>query len=188
MSTKLSTKGQLIIPKSIRDRHGWSAGTELVVEDHATHVVLRSVPEVPETRLDDLVGCTGYTGPRRSLEEMEEGIARARAKMISLDTNVLVRVVTRDDPDQLSVALELMRKHRLFVSKTVLLELEWVLRYTYELSPAKVLDTFRTILGYPRLRIEDRDVVLTALEGYAHGFRGCAPSGVELHLRRFRHL
>lgn len=76
MSTKLSTKGQLIIPKSIRDRHGWSAGTELVVEDHATHVVLRSVPEVPETRLDDLVGCTGYTGPRRSLEEMEEGIAR----------------------------------------------------------------------------------------------------------------
>lgn len=76
MSTKLSTKGQLIIPKDIRDRHGWNAGTELMVEDHATHVIIRSVPEVPETTLEDLVGCTGYRGPRRSLQEMEEGIAR----------------------------------------------------------------------------------------------------------------
>lgn len=89
--------------------------------------------------------------------------------MISLDTNVLVRVVTRDDPTQLPIALELMRRNRLFVTKTVLLELEWVLRYTYELSHSAVLSALRTILGYPRLQVEDRADVLIALEGFAEG-------------------
>lgn len=75
-TTRLSTKGQLIIPKEIRDRHGWRAGSELVLEDRGSEVVLRSPAVVPETTLDDVVGCTGYQGPRRSLEEMEEAIAR----------------------------------------------------------------------------------------------------------------
>lgn len=78
MVTKLSTKGQLIIPKEIRDRHGWSPGTEIEIEDRSDAVVLRPVEDLtyPETTFDDLVGCSGYRGPRRSLEEMEEGIAR----------------------------------------------------------------------------------------------------------------
>ena len=76
MSTKLSTKGQLIIPLEVRERHRWQPGTELLVEDHGTHVVLRAAPEIRRTRLRDVLGCTGYQGPRRSLEEMEEGIAR----------------------------------------------------------------------------------------------------------------
>lgn len=78
MVTKLSTKGQLIIPKEIRDRHGWSAGTEIEIEDRSDTVVLRPVDDLqyPETTFDDLVGCAGYRGPRRSQEEMEAGIAR----------------------------------------------------------------------------------------------------------------
>ena len=75
-TTRLSTKGQLIIPKEIRERHGWTAGTELIVEDHGSSVVLRQVEDIPATSLDDLVGCTGYRGPARSLEEMEAAIAR----------------------------------------------------------------------------------------------------------------
>lgn len=75
-TTRFSTKGQLIIPKDIRERHGWHAGTELVVEDRGGEVILRSAASVPETTLDDLVGCTGYRGPRRSLEDMEAAIAR----------------------------------------------------------------------------------------------------------------
>jgi AbrB family looped-hinge helix DNA binding protein len=76
MVTRLSTKGQLSIPKTVRDRHGWEAGTELEIEDRGDCVVLRPVLEVPRTELEDLVGCTGYRGPRRSLGEMEEGIAK----------------------------------------------------------------------------------------------------------------
>ena len=76
MTSRLSTKGQLIIPKEIRDRHGWRAGVELEIEDHGECVVVRPVDVVPETTLDELFGCTGYEGPRRSLGEMESAIAR----------------------------------------------------------------------------------------------------------------
>ncbi len=73
---RLSTKGQLVVPKEIRDRHGWTAGVELVFEDlGGDRVVLRQWGDLPETRLEDLVGCTGYKGPAKSLEEMEAGIA-----------------------------------------------------------------------------------------------------------------
>jgi len=75
-ATRLSTKGQLIIPKEIRERHGWTAGVELLVEDRGDSVILRRVDDLPETTLDDLVGCTGYKGPTRSLEEMEAAIAQ----------------------------------------------------------------------------------------------------------------
>ncbi len=73
---KLSTKGQLVIPQAVRERHGWDAGTLLLLEDQPDRIVVRGAPEGPETTLEDLVGCTGYQGPRCSLREMEEAVAR----------------------------------------------------------------------------------------------------------------
>ncbi|HEX3129020.1 MAG TPA: AbrB/MazE/SpoVT family DNA-binding domain-containing protein [Thermoanaerobaculia bacterium] len=75
-SVRLSTKGQLVIPREIRDRHGWSEGVELVLADQGDSVVLRSVRPFPETTLEELVGCTGYKGPAMTLDDMEAGIAR----------------------------------------------------------------------------------------------------------------
>lgn len=75
-TTRLSTKGQLILPKEIRDEKGWRPGTELEVEDRGDSVVLRLAATIPETSLADLVGCTGYSGPTVTLEEMDEAIAR----------------------------------------------------------------------------------------------------------------
>ena len=74
--TRLSTKGQLIIPKEIRERHGWTPGMELLVEDHGDSVILRRAEDLPATTLEDLVGCAGYKGPARTLEDMEAAIAR----------------------------------------------------------------------------------------------------------------
>lgn len=82
--------------------------------------------------------------------------------MIALDTNILVRVVTADHPEQLALALEVLRSGELWVSKTVLLETEWVLRYSYELSPAVILEALRRLLGYRSLQVEDRGAVLQA--------------------------
>lgn len=76
LTIRLSTKGQLVVPKEIRERHGWSAGSELVFEDLGDKVVLREALDIPETRLEDLIGCTGYRGPAKTLEEIEAGIAR----------------------------------------------------------------------------------------------------------------
>jgi len=73
--TKLSTKGQVVIPQEVRDRHGWSAGAELWIEDRDDHLVLWAMPQAPESTLDELAGATGYRGPRKSLAEMEAGIA-----------------------------------------------------------------------------------------------------------------
>jgi AbrB family looped-hinge helix DNA binding protein len=77
LTVRLSTKGRLVVPKEIRQHHGWSAGSELIFEDLGDKVILREVRDVPETRLEDLIGCTGYRGPARTLKEMEAGIARA---------------------------------------------------------------------------------------------------------------
>jgi len=74
--TRLSTKGQLIIPKAIRDRHGWTSGIELEIKDHGDAVVIRRARPGPETTLEDLVGCAGYNGPARSLDEMAAAIER----------------------------------------------------------------------------------------------------------------
>ena len=76
MTTRLSTKGQLIIPREIRARKGWRAGTELVVEDHGAFVALRPAETLPTSNLEDLVGCTGYRGRARTLADMEAAIAK----------------------------------------------------------------------------------------------------------------
>jgi predicted nucleic-acid-binding protein len=89
--------------------------------------------------------------------------------VISLDTNVLVRVVTADDPGQLAMALEVMRSERLWLCKSVLLETEWVLRYSYKLPRKTILDTFTHLLGYPNLSLEAPSQVHLALDLYREG-------------------
>lgn len=73
-TTRLSSKGQLIIPKEVRDRHGWRAGTELEVEDQGGVVVLRRKKPWPPTRLEDVRGCAKYDGPPVRVEDMNAGI------------------------------------------------------------------------------------------------------------------
>lgn len=90
--------------------------------------------------------------------------------MIALDTNVIVRLVTADDSDQLQAARAVFETGDLWVCKTVLLETEWVLRYSYELSRSVIRDALRKLLGYPRLQVEDRSAVLRALTLYDQGF------------------
>lgn len=76
MTTKLSTKGQVILPKQIRQSLGWKPGTELVVESLGNRVVLRLPTEVPSVTLAELMGCAGYKGPALSLKDMEAAIAK----------------------------------------------------------------------------------------------------------------
>jgi len=75
-TTRLSSKGQVILPKAIRENYHWSAGTELEIEECPDGIVLRPKKPVPTTQLSDVVGCAGYRGPAKTLEEMDEAIAR----------------------------------------------------------------------------------------------------------------
>ena len=74
-TTKLSSKGQVILPKNIRAAHQWEPGVEFVVEDTADGVLLRPLKPFEPTRIEDVIGCTGYAGPARTLEEMDAAIA-----------------------------------------------------------------------------------------------------------------
>jgi predicted nucleic-acid-binding protein len=89
--------------------------------------------------------------------------------VIALDTSVIVRVLTRDDPEQTVVASRAMDAEHLWVCKTVLLETEWVLRHRYKLKREVVQGAFRKLLGYRRLEVEDRAVVGRALSWYSQG-------------------
>ena len=74
-TTRLSSKGQVVIPKAIRAARGWESGAELAVEDTAEGVLLRPVRLFPSTSVADVLGCAGYRGPRKTLADMEAAIA-----------------------------------------------------------------------------------------------------------------
>jgi len=75
LTTIVSTKGQVILPKAIRDRRRWRAGTGLTVEDTAEGVLLKAAPLFPVTRLEDVFGSLPRSGPPMTIEEMDAGIA-----------------------------------------------------------------------------------------------------------------
>ena len=75
-TVRLSSKGRIILPKSIRTLHQWEPGVEFELKDTANGVLLRPVKNAPPSSLMDVVGCTGYRGPRRSLQDMDAAIAK----------------------------------------------------------------------------------------------------------------
>jgi AbrB family looped-hinge helix DNA binding protein len=79
-TTKLSTKGQLILPKPIRDKHRWEPGTEFIVEETPQGILLRRARPFPATRLEDVSGCLKYHGKAKTIQEMDRGIAEAIKK------------------------------------------------------------------------------------------------------------
>ncbi len=76
-TTRLSSKGQLIIPKSLRDAYGWEPGLEFVVIDTGQGVLLRPSHPFEPTRLDEVAGSLPYDGAPRTVEEMDAAIRRA---------------------------------------------------------------------------------------------------------------
>jgi AbrB family looped-hinge helix DNA binding protein len=73
-TTRLSSKGQVIIPKGVRDAKGWREGDELVVEDRPDGIFLRRRSPFKRKTLEEVVGIAGYTGPAKSIEEMDEAV------------------------------------------------------------------------------------------------------------------
>ena len=83
--------------------------------------------------------------------------------MRAVDTNVLVRYYLRDDPAQARLAEKALSAGDVFVPKTVLLELEWVLRSVAEQPAGKVLDCLEHLTALPGVTVEDHDQVEAAL-------------------------
>ena len=81
LTTTVSTKGQVILPKAIRDKREWDAGTRLLVEETPDGVLLKRAPAFPETRPQDVFGSLPHGGRPKSLDEMDAGVlAEARRR------------------------------------------------------------------------------------------------------------
>jgi AbrB family looped-hinge helix DNA binding protein len=79
-TTKLSSKGQVVLPKSVRDAHGWGPGTEFVIESTPDGVRLRAKVPFARTQLDQVFGSVRYAGPAKGLDDMDAGIRSAVAR------------------------------------------------------------------------------------------------------------
>ena len=73
-AAKLSSKGNIAIPKEIIARHRWKTGRKLELVDTAEGILLKAAPAFKSTKLDDVAGMLRHTGKTVSLEEMEEAV------------------------------------------------------------------------------------------------------------------
>jgi len=89
--------------------------------------------------------------------------------MIAVDTNVLVRLLTNDDPSEAKRALRVMESDDILIPKTVLLETEWVLRHGYVIAREVISQAFQSLLGLANVEPENSQAVTQALAWYEGG-------------------
>lgn len=83
--------------------------------------------------------------------------------MIAVDTNIIIRFITRDDPDQFARVEALLGSNPVYVPKTVILEAEWVLRSSYRMPRDAIRDALAAFAGLLTVSLEDPHVVHAAL-------------------------
>lgn len=96
--------------------------------------------------------------------------------MRAVDTNVLIRLLVRDDPDQVEIAASFISPGA-WISHLVLAEVVWVLDAVYERSPAQIAVAVDRLLNHKELTVQDAEVVSNALAHFEQrpslGFSDC---------------
>ncbi|MDP9053921.1 MAG: AbrB/MazE/SpoVT family DNA-binding domain-containing protein [Acidobacteriota bacterium] len=83
--TRLSTKGQIILPRIIRDAKAWRPGTEFTVEETKDGILLRAAKSFPATEIDQVAGCLSSRQKAKMPAQMNAAVRR----------KVVLREVTR---------------------------------------------------------------------------------------------
>jgi predicted nucleic-acid-binding protein len=89
--------------------------------------------------------------------------------MVAVDTNVLIRFLTGDEPQQAAAARSPFANESIWIAKTVLLETGWVLRSAYGFETTAIHDAFTKLLGLKNVHTEDESSVVAALALTTHG-------------------
>jgi predicted nucleic-acid-binding protein len=89
--------------------------------------------------------------------------------MTTVDTNILIRLLTGDDRRQETIARSLFAAGPVWIAKTVLLETDWVLRSLYGFEDDAIREAFTKLLGLENVHAEDTQAVAAALELTEHG-------------------
>ena len=76
VTTKLSKKGQVVIPKKVRSSYGWEPGVEFAIEETEDGIKFKPIKPFKESNIKDILGCLNYRGPRKTFKDMEAAIAK----------------------------------------------------------------------------------------------------------------
>jgi predicted nucleic-acid-binding protein len=80
-----------------------------------------------------------------------------------IDTNILIRLLTRDDAEQYQTVYKLFQQADIVILDTVLLETELVLRYSYQFEKIQIIQSFRKLLDLPNVSTENPQIITNAL-------------------------
>lgn len=89
--------------------------------------------------------------------------------MRAVDTNLVLRLIVNDDPAQTAVARRAMAAEPVFIPKTVILELEWVLRSVYQRPPTLIATALAALLNATDIHVEDSATVGRAIDWFRRG-------------------
>lgn len=79
-TTVLSQKGQVVLPKALRDACRWNPGTLLHVRETPEGLLLTAAAPLKTRDASTVAGCTGYKGPVRSIDDMQDAIRKGVAE------------------------------------------------------------------------------------------------------------
>lgn len=107
--------------------------------------------------------------------------------MIAIDTNLLIRFLTRDEERQFQKAQSLFANAQIFIPVTVILETVWVLENVYEYPPGDIVDAIRRLLGISTVTASHLQSIHRALEWYedALDFADALHLALSQHAERF---
>jgi predicted nucleic-acid-binding protein len=101
----------------------------------------------------------------------------------AIDTNVIIRLLTQDDPEQFQTAKRIVAEGDIFVGSTVILECEWVLRTSYNYSAGNIARSLADLAGLPGVVLEEPSKIAQALTLLEQGM----DFADALHLARSQH-
>lgn len=89
--------------------------------------------------------------------------------MTAIDTNIIVRLLTRDNKQQYNLSRKLFSAEDIFIADTVILETEWVLRFAYDFAPEEICRAFRKLFGLPNVKVANEFVAAQAIDWHEGG-------------------
>ncbi len=89
--------------------------------------------------------------------------------MVAIDTNIIIRFLTRDHEAQYKKAYRIFNTQEIFISDTVILETEWVLRYAYQFQPPDICDAFNKLFGLENVSLLTPHSTAQAIEWHRDG-------------------
>ena len=89
--------------------------------------------------------------------------------MIAVDTNIIIRFLTHDDEQQYKKAFSIFNRNNIFISDTVILETEWVLRYAYKFSSDDICNALINLFGLANVHLANPSSIAQAIQWHKQG-------------------